>query len=146
MRTIMPKLHKPACPENDTRDLNQKIAFCRTKVQPSLQLDPFNFDGESLFVVDEVRTDHVGHGVTEATKASILVRSSLDNVFNTPDTCFHLRPCRYVCRMNKYFRWLEIGSGNLFLNPKDHLNTRDELAMFTVRCSFSNVGSPCRWR
>jgi hypothetical protein len=34
---------------------------------PTLQFDRFDFSDESLVVVCEERTDHIAHGVTEAT-------------------------------------------------------------------------------
>ena len=47
------------------------VSFKYTAVGPEsnsrLQFDRFNFSDESLVVVGEERTDHVEHGVTEAT-------------------------------------------------------------------------------
>jgi hypothetical protein len=47
------------------------LSFKYTAVGPEsnsrLQFDRFNFSDESLVVVGEERTDHVEHGVTEAT-------------------------------------------------------------------------------
>ena len=57
----------PASRKFDPRVLSFHCTAIGPESNPRLQFDRFNFRDESLVVVGEERTDHVEHGVTEAT-------------------------------------------------------------------------------
>ncbi len=57
----------PASQKCDPRVLSFKYTAVGTLPNTRLQFDRFNFSDESLVVVGKERTDHIEHGVTEAT-------------------------------------------------------------------------------
>jgi hypothetical protein len=57
----------PASQKCDPRVLSFKYIAVGPESNPRLQFDRINFSDESLVIVGEERTDHIEHGVTEAT-------------------------------------------------------------------------------
>jgi hypothetical protein len=71
-----------------------------TGVQFALQFDRFNFSDESLVVVSQERTDHVEHGVTEATDVhNVSSLASLNRLVRLQIDVDQLRSCFLTCQL-----------------------------------------------